>query len=261
MIKLLVCIVHYFDPDGDFKGKSKIQDPQLRKQILQKCLTEYYKLSYSVEIKICGFGNKSLVPIDIDLSNKIVDPQLILYEVLSSIHNEMNFDYVVVVEDDILINAESIDQSIRFTRKNQINHIYHPHRLEINGQNKFNSIDLMLLPGKTGNYLPHNNTMLAEFMNPHAAFMLLSKEQVLYASINVDLNNRNKFFGGYMASAFCNYLKPFILFRDQKQPYRNYNLHLDPIIFQPSWRNKIKRFSIKFLEKYFCDYGKLFPPY
>lgn len=262
MIRLLVCVIHYFDQEGIFHGKSKIQDPELRKTLLLRCLDEYSKLKYKVDLKVCGFSDKSLIPISIDLSKRITNPQLILYEVLSSLHNEIaNYDFVIVVEDDILVNAKSIDASIGFTFNNKIDHIYHPHRLESNGQDIFNPIDIMLLPGKTGKYLSHNNLVLAEFMNPHAGFMLLSKEQVEFASRNVDLNKREKYFGGYMASAFHNYLTPFTLFRDQEQPFINYNIHLDSILFQPTWRNKLKRYFVSFLERYFCEYGKIFPPY
>jgi len=261
MTRLLVYVIHYFDPQSKFNGKSKIQNSDIRREILENALSAYSQLDYDVVIKICGFGNKSLIPLDIDFSNILNDPQLILFEVLSNLHKNIDFDFVIVVEDDILVNSDSINNSIRFTYTNEINHIYHPHRLELSSKNIFNSIDLMLLPGKTGKYLKYNNNVLAEFMNPHAAFMLLSKNQVDFASKIVDLNFRQRFFGGYMASAFYNYLKPFILFRDQVPHYINYNIHLDPIIFQPTWKNSIKRYLIRLLENNICEYGKIFPPY
>jgi hypothetical protein len=260
-IKVLVYIVHYFNPLGVFNGKSKYQEPNTRRQNLLKCINAVKGLNYDIEIKICGFGNNYLIPIDVDFSNKIDNPQLIVFEVLANLHQDLDYDFVIVMEDDILINSSSVTAAINFTFRNSINSVYHPHRLEIDNNKNYNSIDIMLLPGKTGKYILNEGHRLAEFMNPHAAFLLLSKQQVIFASKKVDLKLNYVIFGGYMASAFYNYLKPFTLYRDNYLPYYNYNIHLDPIVYQPSWRNKIKRLLVNFLETYICEYGKIFGPY
>ncbi len=260
-IRLLVYIIHYFDHYSKFNGKSKFQNPNIRLENLNKCINALSNLNYNVEIKLCGFGDKNLTPIDIDFSTKITDPQLILYEVLSSLHLNLDFDFVIVIEDDILVNPVSIQESINFTLTNNIKFVYHPHRMELNSRNELCPIDIFLLPGKTGKYIEFEKRKLAEYMNPHAAFLMLSKEQVIYASKKVNLKTRDKIYGGYMASAFYNYFKSFELYRDQLPVQLNYNIHLDPILFQPTWRNKIKRIFVYLLEKYFIEYGKIFGLY
>ena len=260
-MKILVYIAHFFDVNGQFVGKSKTQDPFIRKNNLLKCISAYENLNHEVDIKICGIGTKNLIPIDIDFENNLIDPRLLIYEILSIIHKIDNYDFIIVSEDDILINSNSIDRIIDFSKKHPINFVYHPHRIEYQ-KNKIVSIDIALLPGKTGKYLVYDSKKLAEYMNPHAGFLMLSKEQINYASKNININLRDKIFGGFMASAFYNYLKPFVLYRDLKLPFKNYNIHLDTILFQPSWKNKIKRILVFILENIFLiEYGKIFPPY
>lgn len=260
-IKVLVYVAHFFDQNGEFSGKSKFQEPSLRKYNTNLCIQEYHKLPFDVTVNVCGYDGKCLVPLDKDFKDVISDPRLLVYHLLSKLHLETNYDYFIVAEDDILINSSSIIESIRFTRNNIVKNIYHPHRFEIINNYKWNPIDIMLLPGLSGNHLKYENQKLSEYLNPHAGFVLLSRDQVFYALNRVDFKFTGMNFGGYMASAFYNYLKHFILYRDILPYRKNYVVHMDHIIFQPSWRNRLKRFFVYYLEKYFCEYGKIFKGY
>jgi hypothetical protein len=210
--KVICLFVHYFDKNAAFDGRSKHQLESVRREIVTRALSALQSVK-GVDVSICGFKDRHLVPIDIDLSERTDNPQFMMYEALGSLQEYRGkYDYFMVVEDDILVGPDVFNSTYEFDRQFSVDQIFLPNRLEIDGQ-KVSCVDTYWNPGTTGDKADFNHRQLKVFKNPHSGLLIVSKEKLDYLVPRVDAAYREKFIGGFMASAFAHYHRPFRLYR------------------------------------------------
>jgi len=211
-MKVLCLFAHYFNPEGVFKGKSKFQDASIRHEIVKNANSSLEKIA-ALDVIVVGFKSKSLVPVDIDFSKKIEDPRLLIYEAFSFLNTfKHEYDYFIVIEDDILMREDVLNNVLEFDSKNDITEIFHPNRIEKKKEGLI-CIDLASISGETGNQKNYNGRLLKEYKNPHSAISIVSRSKLEYATSQTDLSFRGIIIGGFMASAFANFHRPFTLYR------------------------------------------------
>lgn len=210
--KVICLFVHYFDKNSIFEGKSKNQSEEVRREIVARALGTLRSIK-GVDVKVCGYKDHNLVPIDIDLSVRTDDPQLMMYEALGNLSKYRDeYDYFMVVEDDILVGPDVFNNIYEFDHQFGVDQIMLPNRIEIVGR-KIYCLDTYLIPGMKNNEIEFKHRLLAVFKNPHSGLLIVSREKLDYLTERVDANFRGKILGGYMASAFAHYHQPFKLYR------------------------------------------------
>ena len=97
---------------------------------MQTALARIRALPFDMEIRVCGFPDFSLLPIDLDLS-EIREPQHIVYASIERMFKGLDdYDYFLNIEDDILVADEVIEASIAFNASSTLNEVYLPNRME-----------------------------------------------------------------------------------------------------------------------------------
>ena len=179
-------------------------------------------------VRVCGFPGSSLLPIDLDLSY-IREPQHIVYASIEEMLPALSdYDFLLNIEDDILINKEVIDACIAFQSVSAVNEVYLPNRMERHTDGSLYCVDLLALPGWNNAFRrTFQDTTLGVAHNPHSAFSFLSRKQMDYAARRLDLSRRETVVGGLMASAFANLHAPFLLWRARSNVLAHHILHLD----------------------------------
>lgn len=213
MTNRVICLfIHYFDKDSRFKGKSKCQSESVRNAIVSRSLNSLRAVN-GVDVVVCGYKKAGLIQIEQDLSKRTHSPQLMVYEALASLLDyAKEYDYFMVVEDDILVGTEVFTNVYDFDQQFGVDQVMLPNRVEVSGERIY-CIDTKLMPGTTGDVLTFNGRKLAVGNNPHSGVFLVNREKLHYLSKNIDLGYRERFHGGYMASAFAYYHSPFRLYR------------------------------------------------
>jgi hypothetical protein len=225
--KILCLFVHYFDPNGKFQGKSKYQIPLVRKSIVTESLNSVRSTNF-VDVLTVGIGSKSLINIDINLENVINDPRFLVYEAFELLNNfTSEYDYLMVIEDDIKIEKDIFLNIFLFDSKFSVDHIFLPNRLESNF-GRLICIDTYKIPDFLNeDVIFFNNHRLRVYKNPHSGIYIMSKEKFLYSKKYINFKSRDIIIGGYMASAFANAHKPFKLFRVSDSLEFHTVIHLD----------------------------------
>lgn len=252
-MRFLCLFVHYFNPEGCFGGRSKNQTPQIRHSIVERALFSLRALK-DFDVRVCGYGNHSLVPVDSDLSDRTSNPQFLVFEALQLLQEfRLSYDYFLVVEDDILISADVWRNVLAFDAQHaeasSQRWIFHPNRIEYrHGQTPF-CIDLAVVRRRLGEPIHFEGRQLQEHENPHSGLFLVNRAKLDIVSGEVDPSFRGTVIGGPMASAFAHYHKPFRLFRCIDSLDFHTIQHLDPMDWQQptlaerAWRRIHRRFQ------------------
>jgi len=236
-MRCLCLFIHYFNPEGGFGGRSKHQDPQLRRRFVQRALLALQALK-DFDVRVCGHGGGGLVPLDLDLSDRTSNPQFLVFEALQLLQEYREaYDYFLVIEDDILFSADVWHNVLRFDAcygeaSNQ-RWIFHPNRIEFRrGQAPF-CIDLAVLRKRLGQPIAFEGRQLQEHENPHSGLLLVNQAKLQIVANEVDPSFRGSVIGGPMASAFAHYHQPFQLFRCIDGLDFHTIQHIDPMDWTP----------------------------
>lgn len=211
-MKTLAIMPHFFNNFGEFNGKSKTQLPEIRHDVVKRSIESLNKLK-NVEILKIGYKDYNLLSVDVDVSDRIEDPQLLVYEAFCHAKKFLGeYDYFIFLEDDILVEKDLLINVKDFDQSHHITECFHPNRIEyILGLPS--CVDLHAHRGKTEKAMQYRGRSLRVYRNPHSAISIFSREKLDFAFSRLDLGYREKFLGGYMASAFAYFNSPFDLYR------------------------------------------------
>jgi len=227
--KVICLFVHFFDTASAFDGRSKHQAAEVRREIVTRALGALLSIK-GVDVKVCGYKDRGLIPVDLDLSHRTENPQLLVYEALSCLSEyRVDYDYFMVIEDDILIGPDVFNNIYSFDQKFGVDQIMLPNRVEIQGS-KIYCVDTKIIPEMTGEVINFNRRKLAVYNNPHSGLLLVNRDKLDYLASRVDTEYRGKFIGGYMASAFAHYHRPFRLYRVADGYDYHTVLHMDQYV-------------------------------
>lgn len=235
-MRCLCLFVHYFNPQGPFGGRSKHQDPQIRRRIVERALFSLQALR-DFDVRICGHAGHSLVPLDVDLSDRTPNPQFLVFEALQMLQEfRESYDYFLVVEDDILLSADVWRNVLAFdthyAQASSQRWIFHPNRIEFQQGLAPFCIDLAVVRRRIGEPIGFKGRQLQEHENPHSGLLLVNRAKLDIIAQDVDASFRGSLIGGPMASAFAHYHKPFRLFRCIDGLDFHTIQHLDPMDWQ-----------------------------
>jgi hypothetical protein len=246
-MRCLCLFIHYFNPGGPFGGKSKNQDPTLRRRIVERTLFSLRAL-HALDLKVCGHAHQSLVPLDLDLADRTSNPQFLVFEALQLLQEfRHHYDQFLVVEDDLLVPADlfhNVDLfNVQFGAASAHRWILHPNRIEFRQGHSPFCIDLAVVRSRLGEPLVFDGRQVQEHENPHSGLLLVNREQLEIVRTEVDPRFRGSVIGGPMASAFAHYHHPFRLFRFIDGHDRHTIQHLDPMDWiSPSFPERTSRF-------------------
>jgi hypothetical protein len=245
-MRSLCLFVHYYNPQGQFGGKSKYQDADIRRSCVERSLFSLKALR-DLDVKICGHHGRALVPLNIDLSDVSPNPQFLVYEALRLLHDyRHDYDRFLVVEDDLLLSADQFYNSelfnIQFGKVSSSRWILHPNRIEYRSGKKPYCIDLEVVRRRKKDPLLFDGRLVQEHENPHSGLLNVTSDQLEIIRQEVDPRFRGAVIGGPMASAFAHYHKPFRLFRLIDGLDRHTIQHLDPMAWnQASLAERVVR--------------------
>lgn len=230
-MRILCYVNHYFGNASAFVGKSTTSDAHARRKIVQETIDHLRALPGEVDIRVCGFPENALVPIDIDLST-IGEPRFIVYESIERMFEAVDdYDWFINIEDDIFVRDDLIANAQAFTQNSEINEIWLPNRVEERADGTWSCVDLEAMPGWVGLERQYHNKRLGVALNCHSGIFLLNRDQMRYASARVDLRRREEFHGGLMASAYANLHAPFLVWRSKSNPLDHCVVHADNWLF------------------------------
>ncbi|MDT8407005.1 MAG: hypothetical protein RQ715_07120 [Methylococcales bacterium] len=222
--RILCLVPHYFGQQSAFVGKSTRSGLEQRQAIVKQTLQQLNTLPHC-EVKACGIEGQSAIVLDWLFD--CPDPRLLVYEVIYALEKKLpDYDYFMVVEDDILVPAATVHNILAFDRHHPKHYCLHPNRLEIDRQGK-KCIDLLAMPGWLDATLTFHGKTLQTAVNPHSAFMMLSRAKLAMALSQIDTTFKGIIVGGYMASAFAHIHSPFQLFRCRDDLDFHHVIHLD----------------------------------
>jgi hypothetical protein len=233
--RVLCHVNHFFGKGSTLVGKSTMSAPEARLSVVQTALAGIRALPFEMVVRVCGFPNHALVPIDLDLS-EIGQPKHIVYASIERMFNELDaYDYFLNIEDDVLVSKQVMETCMAFNACSELNEVYLPNRMERGEDGSLYCVDIFAFPGWNEPFRRNfHNTTLGVANNPHSALSFLSREQMKYAATRVDLSRRDIFLGGYMVSAYMNLHAPFILWRPRSNLLDHHVIHLDNWLRVPS---------------------------
>lgn len=234
-VKVLCHFNHFFGKGSDFVGKSTIGVSGDRSEIVKMALARIRALPVDVVVRVCGFPQFSLLPVDLDLSY-IGEPRHLVYASIERMFDALNdYDFFLNIEDDILVADEVIETCIAFNSFSDLNEVYLPNRMERRADGSLYCVDLVAMPGWNESlHRDFQNTTLGIAYNPHSALSFLSQQQMDYAAKRVNLSRREIVVGGFMASAYANLHAPFLLWRARSNVLAHHVIHLDNWLLSPS---------------------------
>lgn len=220
-MKVLCYVNHYFGPPVGFEGRSTDADDAHRRAIIATCLDGLRSLP-GVEVKVCGIEGNALETIDIDFSQVRDNPRLLVYESLAHmVARADDYDYVINIEDDILLPPQTFANVVEFDKVSLIDEILHPNRVEEDETGRRFCVDLEAMPGWTYHRRTYRGREIRVAWNPHSAVLILSRDKLRYALQYIDVGYRGRFLTYEMDSALAYYLSPFSLYR----PYEDLEFH------------------------------------
>ena len=226
---------HYFGT-ADFVGRSTTADPDSRRAVVEQALDSLRAIPGS-EVVVCGIPGRSLVPIDRDFGH-LEDPRHLPYATIAAMADEMadggdGYDWFVNIEDDLLLDAATLTRSQQFARRSRVNEVLLPHRHERRPDGSMHFVDIEAIPGWRRPERRFGDLDLGVAVNEHAGIAVLSAAQLTYAARRTDLSRRDRFHGGYMASAYANLHAPFLVWRTRELA-RHTITHLDVWLDSPA---------------------------
>jgi hypothetical protein len=228
-MRILCCFNHYYGTSSEFHGKSTTEPQERRFLKVFKALNSLKELPFSIDLVVCGFANYSLIPVDIDFSTTLQDPRLLVYASIERMTQEIEaYDYFLNIEDDILLNSETISSCLAFNKISNCNEVFLPNRIEFDSNGTYQCVDLVAMPGWRHELKrKFRGVELGVAHNPHSGLSFLSQEQLKYAIGRIDLSIRESIIGGLMASAFAKLHAPFLMWRAKSYLRDHYVEHLD----------------------------------
>lgn len=226
--KILCYLNHFYGrSSSEVEYGSAVTSRTVRRDIVERTVTALRALPFDVDLQICGFREQALVPVDIDLSS-IGEPQHIVYESLERMLDAVaRYDYFLNLEDDILIDARTLERMMAFEAAASVNEVLLPNRVETNSTKATYCVDLLAAPGWKGLSHQFDGLALDVANNPHSGLLFLSRRQLQYARDRVQWSRRERFTGGFMASAYANAHLPFLLWRSKRNVDGHCVVHLD----------------------------------
>lgn len=258
-LRLLCCIPHYFSESKGKKNlgqwKSVSQDPDVRRHYVEQTISSLRTLESlsevaTVDVQVCGIRKKSLVSLDIEFDK--TEPLHVVFETLNWMLKKRNeYDYYLLVEDDILVPKDVLSNIIAFDKISMPNEVFHPNRIEVENDISYNT-DLNTYGHWTTQLKLFCDKRLVVNVNPHSALFILSANKFNYCADHANIDFRGlyrigEFRGGMMASAFANFLSPMSLYRTYDDLTFHYVVHQDK--FEPNLTRyeKFTRFMHSFL--------------
>jgi len=208
-IRILVAIPHYFDKlsihDNEF-GSYEGANYKFRNEVVQNTFAtlNYCLSSLEMESKVLvfGIGNQYLKTpsVKLDLEN----PKYIPWKALEEIKKQIeDFDYLLFLEDDIVISPKLILELLALDRELDENETVIPNRIEIQNGIPF-CVDMIAMPGWNPEIISVKGKVLAIPRNMHSGFMFLSKEKFIRAFSLRKYVEPTIIIGDYMESALAN---------------------------------------------------------
>jgi hypothetical protein len=254
-LRVLCCVPHYFAEraGNEYPGRNKSvsQQPDIRRRYVEQTISSLRNLSSlpeigSVDIRVCGIRGKSLVSLDVEFDEP--EPLFLVFDTIQwMLERREDYDYYLLVEDDIDVPAEVLSNVIAFDQESLVNEVFHPNRLELDDGVAFNT-DLKTFSVWTTQRKLFRGKQLGINANPHAAVFVLSAAKFNYCADHADLSLRERlrigeFRGGMMASAFANFLSPVSLYRVYDDLTFHYVVHQDKFEPHLTTYEKLSRFA------------------
>jgi hypothetical protein len=242
-LRILCCVPHYFAEckRGEHLGqwKSVSQKPDVRRSYVEQTISSLRHFGSipevaSADVRVCGIRDKALVPLDVEFEKS--EPLFLVFDTLQwMLERRQDYDYYLLVEDDIWVPAEVLSNVIAFDQVSMVNEVLHPNRIELDNGVACNN-DLKTFGQWTTQRKFFRGRQLVVNANPHSAVFVLSASKFNFCAENADLSLRGRlrigeFKGGMMASAFANFLSPVSLYRPYDDLSFHYVVHQDK--FEP----------------------------
>ncbi|MDW3176733.1 MAG: hypothetical protein R8J94_05015 [Acidimicrobiia bacterium] len=240
-MKILACIPHFFGPSSRFSGGSSysvgIGDSEVtvrkerRTTYLGRNLASLKALrdlGFDVDTRVCGVTQEtSLLPVDWHFPG-LEDPTHLVHEVIRRLASEgLDYDYVICIEDDMILPVETFRNVLKFDEISFDNEILHPNRIEFDDHGVAACVDLIASPGWSFHERVIFEHTVGQAHNPHSAIAILARRKLQYATQHIDLDSRARVVGGPMASAFANLHRPFALWRPKSDLTFHTVIHQD----------------------------------
>jgi hypothetical protein len=254
-LRVLCCVPHYFaGRTGNTnlgQWKSVSQQPDIRRRYVEQAISSLRNLSSlpevaKVDVRVCGIRGNALVSVDVEFDEP--EPLFLVFDTLSwMLERRQDYDYYLLVEDDILVPGEVLSNAIAFDRVSMVNEVFHPNRIEREKGIAYNT-DLKTFGHWTTQRKLFSGRQLVVNTNPHSAVFVLSARKFNYCADHADLGLRGRFrigefSGGMMASAFANFLSPVSLYRVYDDLTFHYVVHQDKFEPRLSMYDKLSRIA------------------
>ena len=265
-LRVLCCVPHYFaERTGDTnlgQWKSVSQRPDIRRGYVEQTISSLRNLGSlpevaTVDVRVCGIRGNSLVALDVEFDEP--EPLFLVFDTLHwMLERRQNYDYYLLVEDDILVPAEVLSNAIAFDQGSMLNEVLHPNRIEMDDDVAYNT-DLRTHGHWTTQRKLFRGRQLLVNTNPHSAVFVLSARKFNYCADHADLSLRGRFrigefSGGMMASAFANFLSPVSLYRVHDDLTFHYVVHQDKFEpYLPRTYDKLRRIADSVLPPVLID--------
>ena len=227
-LNVLCHLNHYFGQSRDFTGGSTKRDGDTRRRTVETCIAALRELpEANVELRVCGIGQNTLVPLDVDYRH-LEDPTQLVYESLYDMATQLeSYDYFINIEDDILVPATSWLNVLDFERSCLVNEILHPNRMEVDDTGYRYCVDLYGNPMWTHQTKSFRGHTLRVAVTPHSGLLIMSRDKLRYALNEIDTTFRGIVFARGMESAFAHFHGPFSLYRTYDDLDFHHVTHLD----------------------------------
>jgi hypothetical protein len=265
-LRVLCCVPHYFaERTGNAnlgQWKSVSQQPEIRRRYVEQTISSLRNLSSlpevaTVDVRVCGIRDKALVSLDVEFDEP--EPLFLVFDTLDwMLERRRDYDYYLLVEDDILVPAEVLSKAIAFDQVSMVNEVFHPSRIEVDNDIADNT-DLRTYGHWTTQRKLFCGRELVVNANPHSAVFVLSARKFNYCADHADLSLRGRFRigefrGGMMASAFANFLSPVSLYRVYNDLSVHYVVHQDKFEpYLPRTYDKLSRIAHSVLPPLLID--------
>jgi hypothetical protein len=230
--KALVLVPHFFSGVAGPKipfGSNDVQNELTRKSQVESCqnaLIESFQ-ALDIEYQVIKIGMKRSSLIDLDLEIETENPRFLPWVAMDHANElSINYDFVIVMEDDIQINSLTLSELISFNSQAHSDTILIPNRVEQFMERQF-CTDLIAMSGWKSPSISLKGKNYREPVNIHSGMLLLTSEKFRMAYTNRPFKEPTKIIGDYMASAFANMHAYFKILRALPTSNEVTVLHLD----------------------------------
>jgi hypothetical protein len=223
-MKVLIAMAHYFNspPSSDFPnvayGSLDYKKSETRTKYVLDSIESYKnafkEIGMEFELRVYGMESASLVHVDVDLSRKVESSLHIPWAMIDHVYESADqFDLILLTEDDILVNSQTICSLIAIDRKLKPMEMIIPNRIE-----KFLGSDICVDMFAFQGWLQARKIvwtiLIQSARNTHSAFLLFSAEKFKIAYAKKISETPSRLRGlGYLESALANLLIDFIVYR------------------------------------------------